>query len=157
MSRPFEGVRVIDLTHVLAGPFCAYQLAILGAETIKVEAPGEPDQAREGGSDRALNERRMGTLYLAQGANKRSITLDLKQPEGQEVLKRLVAGADVVIENYRSGALAALGLGYEDLKAVNPTLIYCSMTGYGQDGPKGEHTAYDHPGGLGPDERLWDA
>ena len=143
MSRPFEGVKVIDLTHVLAGPFCAYQLAVLGAETIKVEAPGEPDQAREGGSDRALNERRMGTLYLAQGANKRSITLDLKQPEGQEVLKRLVAGADVVIENYRSGALAALGLGYEDLKAVNPTLIYCSMTGYGQDGPKGGHTAYD--------------
>ena len=143
MSRPFEGVRVIDLSHVLAGPFCAYQLAVLGAETIKVEPPGEPDQAREGGSDPDLNERRMGTLYLAQGANKRSITLDLKRGEGQEVLKRLAAGADVVIENYRSGALAALGLGYEDLKADNPALIYCSMTGYGQDGPKGEHTAYD--------------
>ncbi len=143
MSRPFEGLRVIDLTHVLAGPFCAYQLAVLGAETIKVEPPDEPDQAREGGSDRDLNESRMGTLYMAQGANKRSVTLDLKQIEGREVLKRLVAGADVLVENYRSGALAALGLGYEDLSALNPTLVYCSMTGYGQDGPKGGHTAYD--------------
>jgi crotonobetainyl-CoA:carnitine CoA-transferase CaiB-like acyl-CoA transferase len=85
----------------------------------------------------------MGTNYLGQAANKRSLTLDLKKDEGREVLRRLVAGADVLLENYRSGAMAALGLGYEDLKALNPSLIYCSMTGYGQDGPMGAATAYD--------------
>ena len=95
--RPFEGIKVIDLTHVLAGPFCAYQLAVLGAEVIKVEPPDLPDQAREGGSDKALNRRRMGTLYLAQGANKRSLVLDLKREAGREVLRRLAAGADVLV------------------------------------------------------------
>ena len=143
MRQPFAGIRVLDLTHVLAGPFCAYQLAVLGADTIKIEAPGAPDQAREGGADERLNARAMGTLFLTQGSNKRSITLDLKQPEGQEVLKRLAATADVLLENYRTGALAELGLGERDLRALNPRLIYCSMTGFGQTGPKAGHTAYD--------------
>ena len=142
-ARPFEGIKAIDLTHVLAGPFCAYQLAVLGADVIKVEPPGEPDQVRASGTDKVLNRAGMGTNYLGQAANKRSITLDLKKDEGCQILRRMVAGADVLLENYRSGAMARLGLGYEDLKAINPSLVYCSMTGYGQDGPMGAYTAYD--------------
>jgi crotonobetainyl-CoA:carnitine CoA-transferase CaiB-like acyl-CoA transferase len=141
--RPFEGVRVLDLTHVLAGPFCTYQLALLGADTIKIEEPGEGDVARQTGADRTLNRRLMGTGYLTQNANKRCLTLDLGDPRGRDVLKRLVAGADVLVENYRTGAMAARGLGYDDLRAVNPRLIYCSMTAFGQEGPKAEHNAYD--------------
>lgn len=144
MTRPFEGIRVIDITHVLAGPFAAYQLAVLGADVIKVEHPDEPDQSREGGTDRALNRRNMGTSFLTQGSNKRSITLDLKQEAGREVLKRLVARADVLVENYRPGAFEALGLGYEALAAINPRLVYCSISAFGQDGTRREQTAYDH-------------
>ena len=141
--RPFEGIRILDLTHVLAGPFCTYQLAVLGAETIKIEEPGKGDIARQTGSDRALNRRLMGTGYMTQGANKRCLTLDLKDPRGRDILRRLVARADVLVENFRSGAMAALGFGYEDLRAINPRLIYCSMTGFGQEGPKADHNAYD--------------
>ena len=144
MTRPFEGIRIIDVTHVLAGPFAAYQLAVLGADVIKVEHPDEPDQSREGGTDRALNRRNMGTSFLTQGSNKRSITLNLKQEDGREVLRRLVAGADVLVENYRPGAFGALGLGYEALAAINPRLIYCSISAFGQDGVRREQTAYDH-------------
>jgi crotonobetainyl-CoA:carnitine CoA-transferase CaiB-like acyl-CoA transferase len=144
MTRPFEGIRIIDITHVLAGPFAAYQLAVLGAEVIKVEHPDEPDQSREGGTDRALNRGNMGTSFLTQGSNKRSITLDLKQEAGREVLRRLVARADVLVENYRPGAFAALGLGYEALLKINPRLIYCSISAFGQDGVRREQTAYDH-------------
>src|SRR5205807_8507927 len=151
MTRPFEGIRIIDITHVLAGPFAAYQLAVLGADVIKVEHPDEPDQSREGGTDRALNRRNMGTSFLTQGSNKRSITLDLKQEAGREILKRLVKGADVLVENYRPGAFAALGLGYEALLAINPRLIYCSISAFGQDGVRREQTACDHviPGTSG--------
>jgi len=144
MTRPFEGIRILDITHVLAGPFAAYQMAVLGADVIKVEHPDEPDQSREGGTDRALNRRNMGTSFLTQGSNKRSITLDLKQEAGREILKRLVKGADVLVENYRPGAFAALGLGYEALLAINPRLIYCSISAFGQDGVRREQTAYDH-------------
>ena len=142
--RPFEGIRIIDITHVLAGPFAAYQLGVLGAEVIKIEPPGEPDQTRGGGTDRALNRRGMGTSYLTQASNKRSITLDLKSEAGREILKRLVVGADVMVENFRPGAFAALGLGYEAMSALNPRLIYCSISAFGQDGPRGTQTAYDH-------------
>ena len=144
MTRPFEGIRIIDITHVLAGPFAAYQLAVLGAEVIKVEHPDEADQSRDGGTDRALNHARMGTSFLTQGSNKRSITLDLKQEAGREVLRRLVARADVLVENYRPGAFEALGLGYEALLKINPRLIYCSISAFGQDGVRREQTAYDH-------------
>src|SRR5437870_7056275 len=144
MTRPFEGIRIIDITHVLAGPFAAYQLAVLGAEVIKVEHPDEPDQSRDGGTDRTLNRQHMGTSFLTQGSNKRSITLDLKDERGREVLKRLVARADVLVENYRPGAFAALGLGYEAMAAINPRLVYCSISAFGQDGPRGSQTAYDH-------------
>ena len=123
MTRPFEGIRIIDITHVLAGPFAAYQLAVLGADVIKVEHPEEPDQSREGGTDRALNRRNMGTSFLTQGSNKRSITLNLKTEEGRDILKKLVSCSDVLVENYRPGAFEGLGLGYEALLQVNPRLI----------------------------------
>jgi crotonobetainyl-CoA:carnitine CoA-transferase CaiB-like acyl-CoA transferase len=143
--RPFEGVRILDCTHVLAGPFAAYQLGVLGADVIKVEDPNEPDQSRESGADMALNKARMGTGFLTQGSNKRSITLNLKTEDGQAALKRLVKDwADVFVENYRPGALKALGLGYEDFAKLNPKLVYASMTAFGQDGPRGNMTAYDH-------------
>jgi len=144
MTRPFEGIRVIDVTHVLAGPFAAYQLAVLGADVIKVEHPDEPDQSRGAGTDKALNRRNMGTSFLTQASNKRSITLDLKTEGDRAVLKKLVATADVFVENYRPGALEALGLGYEALAAVNPRLIYASFSAFGQTGPRREQTAYDH-------------
>src|SRR5581483_9410863 len=144
MTRPFEGIKVIDVTHVLAGPFAAYQLALLGADVIKVEERADPDQSRGSGPDRALNRGQMGTAFLTQGSNKRSITLDLKTERGREILKKLVATADVMVENYRPGAFRALGLGYEDMRKLNPRLIYCSMTAFGQDGPRGDQTAYDH-------------
>src|SRR3984893_4461856 len=136
MQRPFEGIRVIDATHVLAGPFAAYQLALLGADVIKVEHPHDPDQSRVSGPDRALNKRHMGTAYLTQASNKRSLTLDLKQTAGQEIFKKLVANADVLVENYRPGALDALGLGYEAMSAINPRLIYASFSAFGDTGPE---------------------
>ncbi|MGB7258394.1 MAG: CoA transferase [Pseudolabrys sp.] len=144
MTRPFEGIRVIDITHVLAGPFAAYQLALLGADVIKVEHPEDPDQSRGAGSDKELNRRNMGTAFLTQASNKRSITLDLKQEKDRETLKKLVATADIFVENYRPGAFEALGLGYEALSAINPRLIYASFSAFGQKGPRGPQTAYDH-------------
>lgn len=145
MTRPFEGIRVIDTTHVLAGPFAAYQLAVLGADVIKVERlEHDPDQVRTQGSDAELNRRNMGTFYLAQGSNKRSIALDIKHKAAQDIVRRLSAGADVFIENYRPGAFKALGLGYEDLSRRNPKLIYCSISAFGQDGPRGSETGYDN-------------
>src|ERR1700741_3568398 len=142
--RPFEGIRVIDVTHVLAGPFAAYQLAVLGADVIKVEHPDDPDQSRSGGTDKALNRRDMGTSFLTQASNKRSIALDLKLEKDREILKKLVATADVFVENYRPGAFEALGLGYDALAAINPRLIYASFSAFGQEGPRGPQTAYDH-------------
>jgi crotonobetainyl-CoA:carnitine CoA-transferase CaiB-like acyl-CoA transferase len=142
--RPFEGIRVIDVTHVRAGPFAAYQLALLGADVIKVEHPADPDQSRSAGTDKELNRRHMGTAFLTQASNKRSITLDLKQEKDRGILKKLVATADVFVENYRPGAFEALGLGYEALAAINQRLIYASFSAFGQKGPRSEQTAYDH-------------
>ena len=141
--RPYEGIKIIDITHVLAGPFAAYQMALLGADVIKVEHPTDYDQSRDTGGDRALNKQQMGTGFLTQASNKRAITLNLKHEKGREILKKLVKDADVLVENWRSGAFPALGLGYNDLRAINPRLIYCSMTAFGQDGPRGGQTAYD--------------
>ena len=144
MAQPFEGIRVIDVTHVLAGPFATYQLAVLGADVIKVEHPGDPDQSRGGGTDKALNRAQLGTSFLAQASNKRAITLDLKTERDRDILKKLVATADVFVENYRPGALEALGLGYEALSAINPRLIYASFSAFGDTGPQRRRTAYDH-------------
>jgi crotonobetainyl-CoA:carnitine CoA-transferase CaiB-like acyl-CoA transferase len=144
MPRPFEGIRIIDITHVLAGPFAAYQLGLMGADVIKVEDPSDPDQSRDSGSDNDLNHALMGTGFLTQGSNKRAISLNLKSEQGRDILKKLVATADVLVENYRPGAFEALGLGYEDLRKINPKLIYASFSAFGQGGPKRERTAYDH-------------
>jgi len=142
--RPFEGIRILDITHVLAGPFAAYQLALLGAEVIKIEPPDAPDQSRDSGPDLAGNRALMGSYFVTQGANKRCLTLDLKTRAGQDILKQLVLGADVLVENFRPGAFEALGLGWEALAALNPRLIYCSISAFGQAGPRGGQTAYDH-------------
>jgi crotonobetainyl-CoA:carnitine CoA-transferase CaiB-like acyl-CoA transferase len=142
--RPFEGIRVIDATHVLAGPFAAYQLGVLGADVIKIDHPDDPDQSRGAGSDKALNHKQMGTAFLTQASNKRSLALDLKLEHDREILKALVKTADVFVENYRPGAFEALGLGYEALSAINPRLIYASFSAFGQTGPRGQQTAYDH-------------
>lgn len=144
MDRPFEGITVLDLTHVLAGPFCTYQLALLGARTIKIEDPNDPDCERFRGPSAELNRRGMGVNYLAQGANKRSLTLNLKTEPGRRILTELATSADVLVENYRAGAMSSLGLGYDELERHNPNLIYCSMTGFGQSGIKGDTTAYDN-------------
>ena len=144
MARPFEGIRIIDITHVLAGPFAAYQLGLMGADVIKVEHPDDPDQSRGSGSDNDLNHALMGTGFLTQGSNKRAMTLNLKKEKGREILKRLVATADVLVENYRPGAFEALGLGYEVMRSINPRLIYASFSAFGQGGPRREQTAYDH-------------
>jgi crotonobetainyl-CoA:carnitine CoA-transferase CaiB-like acyl-CoA transferase len=143
MSRPFEGLRVLDATHVLAGPYCTYLLGLLGAEVIKVENPAEPDPVRGRGPVPALNEAGLGFNYLLQGSNKRAITLDLKTEDGRAVFRRLAEEADVVVENWRSGAFTALGLGYEDIRAINPDVVYCSLTAFGQTGPWADGTAYD--------------
>lgn len=141
--QPFEGIRIIDLTHVLAGPFATYQLAVFGADVIKIEMPHDPDQTRLLGADRELAAGRMNTFFLAQGSNKRSMTVDLKTEAGREILRRLVKDADILVENYRPGAMKALGLGYEDMAKVNPRLIYASMSAFGQEGPRAAHTGYD--------------
>lgn len=143
MKPVLQNIRVLDLTHVLAGPFAGYQLAVMGAEVIKIESPEEPDQARYQGSDAALNDAGMGTAFLSQASNKKSLALNLKTEAGRQVLRKLVMTADVLIENYRPGAFDALGLGYADLSALNPKLIYCSISAFGSTGPKRELTAYD--------------
>jgi len=129
---------------VIAGPFCTYQLAVLGADVIKIESADLPDMVREDGASPEENERGMGSVFMAQNANKRSLAVDIKSAQGREIVRALVRDADVLVENYRSGALASLGLGYEDVCKINPEIIYCSLTGYGQTGPKAQHTAYDN-------------
>jgi CoA:oxalate CoA-transferase len=141
--RLLEGIRVLDLTNVLAGPFCCYQLATLGADVIKVEVPGTGDLARELGADPVLNKRLMGTSFLAQNAGKRSITLNLKSAAGKRVFQRLVATAQVVVENFRPGVMQRLGLDYAVLRQGNPGLVYCAISGFGQDGPLKDNPAYD--------------
>jgi crotonobetainyl-CoA:carnitine CoA-transferase CaiB-like acyl-CoA transferase len=143
MDRLLEGIRVLDLTKVLAGPYGAYQLALLGADVIKVEAPGTGDLARQLGADPDLNHELMGASFLAQNAGKRSVTIDLKSEAGKEVFRRLVGSADVVIENFRPGVMERLDLGYAALCQARPGLVYCAISGFGQDGPLKDNPAYD--------------
>lgn len=140
---PLRGVRVLDLTNVLAGPYCCYQLALLGAEVIKVERPKTGDLARQLGADPDRNRAGMGISYLAQNSQKQSVTLNIKDDRGKDLFKRLVREADVLVENFRPGVMDRLGLGYADLKPVNPRLIYCAISGFGQDGPWRDNPAYD--------------
>ncbi len=140
---PLNGIRVLDLTNVLAGPFCCHQLAHLGADVIKVEVPGSGDLARVLGADPELNAALMGVSFLAQNAGKRSVTINLKSPDGVALLKRLVERADVLVENFRPGVMNRLDVGPDVLRAVNPRLIYCAISGFGQDGAWRDRPAYD--------------
>ncbi|MFE3598080.1 CaiB/BaiF CoA transferase family protein [Streptomyces sp. NPDC059096] len=144
MTTPLlEGVRVLDLTNVLAGPFAGYQLALHGADVIKVEMPESGDLARQLGADRALGEELLGASFLAQNAGKRSLTLNLKDPDGREALLRAVREADVLLENFRPGVMDRLGVGWKTLSAENPRLVYCAISGFGQTGPLRDRPAYD--------------
>jgi CoA:oxalate CoA-transferase len=143
MTKLLEGIRILDLTNVLAGPFCSYQLALLGAEVIKVEVPGTGDLARQLGADPALNAGLMGVSFLAQNAGKKSVTLNLKSARGKSLFLDLVDRADVVLENFRPGVMDRLGVGYEALRARKPSILYCAISGFGQDGPMRDNPAYD--------------
>jgi formyl-CoA transferase len=138
-----QGVRVLDVTNVLAGPFATLHLALMGAEVIKIERPGGGDLARQLGAKAELNQQGMGTSFLAQNANKKSVTLNIKSPEGKEIFLKLVEGAEVLVENFRPGVMDRLGLGYGVLKEINPGLVYCAISGFGQTGPDAKKPAYD--------------
>ncbi len=142
-TAPLRGVRVLDLTNVLAGPFACQQLAHLGAEVIKIEAVVRGDLARNLGADPALSARGMGISFLAQNAGKTSLTLNLKDGRGRAILEKLVLGADVLVENFRPGVMDRLGVGPDHLRALNPRLIYCAISGFGQTGPWADRPAYD--------------
>jgi len=141
--KPLHGIRVLDLTNVLAGPFACHQLAHMGADVIKVEARGTGDLARQLGADMELNKSNMGVSFLAQNPGKRSITLNLKHPKGKEAFRRLVRTADVVMENFRPGVMDRLGVGHDELMKDNPRLVYCAISGFGQDRPLRDLPAYD--------------
>lgn len=138
-----SGVRVLDLTNVLAGPFAGYQLALMGADVVKVEVPLTGDLARNLGASPELSGKGLGISFLAQNSAKRSLTVDLKTPAGKEVLTRLVAEADVLLENFRPGVLERLGFGPDRLREINPGLVYCAVSGFGQTGPMRARPAYD--------------
>jgi crotonobetainyl-CoA:carnitine CoA-transferase CaiB-like acyl-CoA transferase len=141
-ARPFESVRILDFTQVLAGPFASYQLALLGADVVKVERR-EGEDMRRTPLARDWAERGMAPAWQAVNGNKRSLTLDLQRPEAREILLRLAAEADVVMENFRPGVMDRLGLGYEALAEVNPRLIFCSVSAFGQTGPDRLEAGYD--------------
>ncbi|HEY0847536.1 MAG TPA: CaiB/BaiF CoA-transferase family protein [Noviherbaspirillum sp.] len=143
MTLPLSGIRVLDLSNVLAGPFCGYQLALLGAEVIKIEQPDSGDLARSLGADKEAAARHMGISFVAANAGKQSVTLNLKHQAGKEIFRRMSAEAQVIIENFRPGVMARLGLDYETLKQINPALVYCAVSGFGQTGPLAERPAYD--------------
>ena len=143
MPKPLDSIRVLDLTNVLAGPFCCHHLAHLGAEVIKVEAPGRGDLARQLGADPDLNAKRMGVSFLAQNAGKKSVTINLKHDDGKALFLKLLETADVLVENFRPGVMARLGLDYEILKKTSPHLIYAAISGFGQEGPWVSRPAYD--------------
>ena len=138
-----RGIRVLDLTNVLAGPYCSYQLMLFGAEVIKVEMPGQGDLARHLGPDPELNEAGLGASFLAQNGGKKSVELNLKDPAGRRVFEDMVRGADVLLENFRAGVLDRMGFGWPRLRALSPGLVYCAISGFGQTGPMRHAPAYD--------------
>jgi crotonobetainyl-CoA:carnitine CoA-transferase CaiB-like acyl-CoA transferase len=139
MTGPMEGIRVLDLSIALTGPYAAALLADQGADVIKVERPGIGDIARWVGV--AVNG--MSSLYLVCNRGKRCIAVDLQQPDGQQVVRDIAATSDVVLQNYRPGVMDRLGLGYEDIRKVNPDVVYCSLSGFGSEGPYRDKSAYD--------------
>jgi crotonobetainyl-CoA:carnitine CoA-transferase CaiB-like acyl-CoA transferase len=148
MPAPLSHIRVLDLSRILAGPFCTQILSDLGAEVIKVERPGEGDDTRKWGPpwvpDEDGNDTTDSAYYLACNRGKKSITVDMSTPEGQQMIRDLAAKCDVLVENYKVGGLKKYGLTYDDLKADNPGLIYCSITGFGQTGPYAPRAGYDY-------------
>jgi crotonobetainyl-CoA:carnitine CoA-transferase CaiB-like acyl-CoA transferase len=142
-DRPLGGIRVLDLTNVLAGPYCSYQLMLFGAEVIKIEIPGQGDLARRLGPDPDLNEAGLGASFLAQNAGKKSVELNLKDPDDRLAFAGLVRGADVLLENFRAGVMDRMGFGWPQLRALRPGLIYCAISGFGQTGPMRHVPAYD--------------
>ncbi len=147
MPGPLSHIRVLDLTRVLAGPWCGQNLADLGAQVIKVERPGKGDDSRAFGppwiKDEHGNDTSEAAYFVCANRGKQSITLDLSKPEAQQIARDLAAKADVLLENYKVGDLARYGLGYDDLSKLNPGLIYCSITGFGQTGPYKDRPGYD--------------
>jgi crotonobetainyl-CoA:carnitine CoA-transferase CaiB-like acyl-CoA transferase len=142
MSQPLEGVRIADFSHVMAGPFASHFLAAMGAEVIKVEAPGRGDPMRDYGPDKALHG--MAPGFIAANCGKKSMALDLKSAAGKEAARRLIASCDVVLENFRPGVMDRLGLGYEAARGMKPAIIFCSVSGYGQTGPMRDYPAIDN-------------
>jgi crotonobetainyl-CoA:carnitine CoA-transferase CaiB-like acyl-CoA transferase len=140
MPEALDGVRVLDCSQILAGPFCSMLLADMGADVIKIEKPNGGDDTRRMGPPFIDTE---SAAFLAMNRNKRSIVLNFKEPSGIEAMKKLVESADIMIENYRTGVMERLGLGYEDLKAINPGIIYCSISGFGRTGPYAKRGGYD--------------
>lgn len=143
MALPLDGVRVVDCTNVIAGPLATYQLVMLGAEVIKIEVPGVGDLARKFGADPELGKKQMGASFFASNSGKKSVTLNLKTDGGKSAFLRLVKTADVVIENFRPGTMEKLGLGYAALSAIQPGLVYCAVSGFGQQGPLSQRPTYD--------------
>ena len=143
-----EGIRVLDLSRVLAGPWCTQTLADLGADVIKIERPGTGDDTRTWGppflKDAAGHDTAEAAYYLGTNRNKRSVTCDIAQPAGQSLIRELVKHCDVFVENFKVGDMARYGLDYPSLKAINPRLVYCSVTGFGQTGPYRERAGYDY-------------
>ncbi len=139
--KALDGLRILDLTHALAGPFCTYHLALLGADVVKVERPGVGDDFRAFVREPGWS---VGSAFAAVNAGKRSITLNLKRPEAQSIIRALAMVSDVVVENQRPGALSEMGIGHDNLRALNPRLITCSISGFGQDGEMAKWPAYDH-------------
>jgi formyl-CoA transferase len=138
-----EGIRVLDLTNVLSGPFATLHLALLGANVIKIENPDGGDLARKLGNVPRYNQKLLGTSFLAQNANKKSLTLNLKSEQGKDIFRKLAETADVVVENFRPGVMARLGFSYDELCLLNPKIIYCAISGFGQTGPDACKPAYD--------------
>jgi crotonobetainyl-CoA:carnitine CoA-transferase CaiB-like acyl-CoA transferase len=148
VSGPLQGIRVLDLSRILAGPWCTQLLADLGAEVIKIEKPGAGDDTRHWGPpwlrDTEGRETRESAYYLSTNRGKQSVTVDISRPEGRAIIERLAAQSDVFIENFKTGDLARRGLGYEHIRAINRRIVYCSITGFGQTGPRAQQAGYDY-------------
>ena len=147
MAGALSHIRVLDLSRVLAGPWCTQMLADLGADVIKVERPGKGDDTRQWGPPFAIDDDGQSTVestyFLSANRGKRSVTVNIANPQGQELIRTLSAMSDVVVENFKVGTLARYGLDYDTLKKINPKLVYCSITGFGQDGPYADRAGYD--------------
>ena len=144
MFKPLKGIKVLDLTSVLAGPYSTYQLALLGAEVIKIENLSGGDWTRVGGKDKDLVKNSMGTSFLIQNSDKKSIQLDLKSDKGKEIALSLIKSVDVFVENMRPGKAEKIGLGWDKVSSINNKIVYCSISAFGQDGPFAKRGAYDH-------------